>query len=171
MSASEETALAMKAASGPRAAISTPPSAGPMARAMLNAMALSVTAAASSSAPTISRTAVCQAGPFSAVPMPSAKVRSSRPAGSRWPSIRSTASQIETSAIHSWAMISTRRRSRMSATAPATSAKISTGAWVAVWTSATMSGVPASEVMSQAAPTPWISVPRLETRLAVHTMR
>ena len=37
---------------------------------------------------------------------------------------------------------------------------------VAVWTSATMSGVPASVVISQAAPTPWTSQPVEPIRLA-----
>ena len=45
------------------------------------------------------------------------------------------------------------------------------GAWVAVCTRATLSGVPASVVISQAAPTPWTVVPVALTRLASHKAR
>ena len=169
--ASEEKALTMKAVSVPMAAIRMPPRAGPTARAMLKAMALSVTAAASSWIGTISRTAACQAGPLSAVPMPSAKVRRRRPAGPSRPRKPRRARQAAEAAVQTWATISTRRRSTMSAKAPATRAKRRIGASIAVWTRATMSGVPASVVISHAAPAPWISVPRAETRLAAQMTR
>ena len=42
---------------------------------------------------------------------------------------------------------------------------------VAVWTRATMSAVPASVVISQAAPTPWTSQPVEPTRFAAQTAR
>ena len=58
-----------------------PPTAGPTARAKFIAMALSVTAAASSPRGTISRTLACQAGPVRAVPTPIRKVKSRSVAG------------------------------------------------------------------------------------------
>ena len=74
-------------------------------------------------------------------------------------------------ATHSWASSSTQRRSHRSAKAPANRANSRIGRVVAVCTSATMSGVPASVVISQAAPTPWTSQPTEPTTLAAHTAR
>src|SRR5262245_64979125 len=65
----------------------------------------------------------------------------------------------------------TRRRSKLSATAPDAREKIMTGSEVDAWTSETMSAEPAIEVISHAAPTDWMRPPRLEARLAVHTAR
>src|SRR3569832_2942842 len=59
----------------------------------------------------------------------------------------------------------------MSASAPAGIASRNTGAVVAACTSATMSGVGASEVMSQPAPTSCIHEPMFETIEALHNMR
>ena len=58
-----------------------------------------------------------------------------------------------------------------SAMAPDASEKIMTGSAVEAWTSATRSAEPLIEVMSQAAPTAWTRLPRLEARLAIHTTR
>src|SRR5262245_61336433 len=65
----------------------------------------------------------------------------------------------------------TRRRSKLSATAPDAREKIMTGSEVDAWTSETISADPAIEVISHAAPTDWMSPPRLEARLAAHTAR
>src|SRR5262245_58724468 len=65
----------------------------------------------------------------------------------------------------------TRRRSKLSATAPDAREKIMTGSEVDAWTSETMSADPAIEVISHAAPTDWMRPPRLEARLAAHTAR
>jgi len=50
--------------------------------------------------------------------------------------------------------------------APATRESSSVGVKDAVCTSATLSADPESSVMAQAAPTPWISAPKLVPRLA-----
>src|SRR4051812_33828344 len=70
-----------------------------------------------------------------------------------------------------WAASSTRRRSKLSATAPAASEKIMTGSVVEACTSATRSAEPVVAVISQAAPTDWMRLPRLDARLASHTAR
>ena len=45
------------------------------------------------------------------------------------------------------------------------------GSATAVWTSATMSAELAMEVISHAAPTDWIRLPKFDARLAIHTLR
>ena len=57
----------------------------------------------------------------------------------------------------------------MSASAPAGSASRKIGSVVAPWTSATMNGDGASEVISQPAPTSCIQVPMFETTVAVQS--
>ena len=69
------------------------------------------------------------------------------------------------------AIKSTRLRSNRSATAPAASEKIMTGSEVDACTSATRSAEPVIEVISQAAPTDWMRLPRLDARLAIQTAR
>src|SRR5690349_20651628 len=73
--------------------------------------------------------------------------------------------------MKAWAVSSTRRRSKLSATAPAASEKIITGSVVEPWTRATRSADPVIEVISQAAPTDWMRLPRLDARLASQTAR
>ena len=63
------------------------------------------------------------------------------------------------------------RRSYMSAIAPAGIEISMTGSITAVCTSATMSADAAISVIAQAAPTPWISEPKLESRFAPQTRR
>ncbi len=65
----------------------------------------------------------------------------------------------------------TMRRSCMSAMAPAGIAISMTGSISAVCTSATLSAEEVICVIAQAAPTPWIKIPRLETRLASQMRR
>ena len=62
-------------------------------------------------------------------------------------------------------------RSYMSATAPPTRASSMIGSWIAVWTSATRSARPSTAVISQAAPTDWIALPKLPARVAIHKVR
>ena len=63
------------------------------------------------------------------------------------------------------------RRSCMSAMAPAGMAISMIGSISAVCTSATLSADDVICVIAQAAPTPWIRIPRLETRLASQMRR
>src|SRR5271167_3313180 len=67
--------------------------------------------------------------------------------------------------------ISRRRRSTISASAPAGSASRRIGRLDAVWMRATISGDGESEVISQAAPTFCIQVPMLETRAAIQSQK
>src|SRR5690242_12370703 len=69
-----EIPLTRKAAGGPALATITPPIAGPVVRAMLNARLLRETAAGRSARGTCSPTEDCHAGPYSAVPQPMRKV-------------------------------------------------------------------------------------------------
>ena len=65
----------------------------------------------------------------------------------------------------------TMRRSYMSAMAPAGIEISMIGSISAVWTSATLSADDVICVMAQAAPTPWIRSPRLDSRLASQMRR
>ena len=64
-----------------------------------------------------------------------------------------------------------RRRSKPSASAPATSDHIRMGSARAVCTSATMSADLAIEVINHAAPTDWMRLPKFDARLANQTFR
>ena len=72
-----------------------------------------------------------------------------------------------TANINPWAMSISRRRSQMSAVAPAGSESSMIGKAVEAWTRATMSAEGAIDVISQEAPTAWMRVPKFEIRLAV----
>ena len=63
----------------------------------------------------------------------------------------------------------TERRLKLSASAPDTSENSMIGRVVEDCTSATRSADCVIEVIIQAAPTPWISEPRFEARVANHT--
>ena len=63
------------------------------------------------------------------------------------------------------------RRSKLSAMAPAARENSMIGSVVEACTRATRSADAPMEVISHAAPTDWISPPKLEARLASHTAR
>src|SRR6266481_7444659 len=73
--------------------------------------------------------------------------------------------------IQVWVTSNSRRRSTMSATAPAGSPTKKTGRLVALCTRATISGDGESEVIDHAAPTFCIHVPTLEMSEAIHSAR
>ena len=124
-----------------------------------------------SSRGTSSGVVAAQAGKFRAVPAPMAKVSASRPQGPSTPAAVSAASSTPMTAIQSWAAISVRRRSRMSARAPPGRAKRNTGSMAAACTKLTISGEGASEVISHPAPVFWIHMPVLLARLAIQSAR
>ena len=163
--------MVAKEATEPAAATTTPPIAGPKLRAMLKLMPLSATADGSVSAGTCSLTEACQAGPNSAMPLPMIKQNASMRFGVMMPNPASVvrlvapASAIvsETSAIL--------RRSYMSSIAPADIANSMIGSVTAVCTSATLSADEVIWVIVQAAPTPMIIRPRLDSRLASQIRR
>src|SRR5262249_25976242 len=165
------TALTENAATAPKVATMTPPIAGPKLRAMLKLMPLSATAAGKLSGGTCSLTEDCQAGPISAMPVPTTKQNASRMFGVIRPSHATTVSEeAPTSEIDRATMVTT-RRSCMSAMAPAGIEISMIGIISAVCTSATLSAEDAICVIAQAAPTPWINRPRLESRLASQMRR
>src|ERR671912_1742885 len=148
-----------------------PPRAGPAARARLNDTELSATAAGNSRRGTCSRTEDCQAGPYSAAPVPSRKVRRMRSHGVICPSQARTARAAETASIAHWATNMISRLSQTSAAAPAGRENSTIGRTVDTWTRATMSAEGASEVISHVAPTPWTRLPKFDRRLAIHIAR
>ncbi|MNT03726.1 hypothetical protein D3C72_1382740 [compost metagenome] len=158
-------------APGPTWATIKPPSAGPTALAKLNPALLSATAAWSSSGGTSSGMIACQAGALSAAPRPSAKVTPSSSQGVAKPASVSAARAPAATSIQVWVTRSNRRRSMMSASAPAGSARRNVGRLVAVWTSATITGEMDSVVIIQETPTLCMSVPAFEAKLAIHKVR
>ena len=82
-----------------------------------------------------------------------------------------TARIIAVTASSRLTMSSSLRRSTMSATAPASTAKRNTGSVVAAWTAATIWGEGARLVISQPAPTSFIHVPMFDTTVAPQRTR
>jgi hypothetical protein len=148
-----------------------PPMAGPTLRATLKPMLFSATAPARAERGSMSPTEACHAGALNAAPQPSRNVNSSNSHGLRMPAHAHTASATDTSSMNPCAASMTRRRSRLSAIAPATSDSSMTGNATEACTSATMSGDAAIESINQDAPTDWISPPRFDTVLASHSAR
>src|SRR5579872_959387 len=134
-------------------------------------MPLSATAAGSISAGTCSVTEDCQAGPSSAMPLPTTKQSARRLLGVTRPIHDSTVSADAPDSAITSATSETTRRSYMSAMAPAGIAISITGSISAVCTSATLSADEVIWVIAQAAPTAWISRPRLDNRLADQILR
>ena len=134
-------------------------------------MPFSATADGNVSAGTCSLTEDCQAGPNSAMPLPTTKQNVSRICGVTRPSHASTDSAVEPTSEIDSEISATTRRSYMSAMAPAGIEISMIGSIRAVWTSATLSADDVICVIAQAAPTPWINRPRLESRLASQMRR
>src|SRR5689334_3860364 len=129
-----------------------PPIAGPKLRAMLKLMPLSATAEGRLSGGTCSLTEDCQAGPISAMPVPTTKQNVSSVLGVMRLSHASTVKDVApTNEIDSATMV-TMRLSCMSAMAPAGIEISMTGSISAVCTSATLSADDAICVIAQAAP-------------------
>src|SRR6201994_3957475 len=134
-------------------------------------MPFSATAAGSVSLGTCSLTDDCQAGPNSAMPVPTTKQKSSSRLGCNRPSQVSVVSVVAPTSAMASDTMATMRRSCMSAMAPAGIEIRKIGSISAVCTSATLSADDVIWVMAQAAPTPWIRMPRLESRLASQMRR
>ena len=105
------------------------------------------------------------------MPVPTTKQNASRMLGVIRLSQASTVSAVAPDSEIDSATMATMRRSCMSAIAPAGIEISMTGSISAVCTSATLSADDAICVIAQAAPTPWISRPRLESRLASQMRR
>src|SRR5437016_8463016 len=169
--ATNDTALSANTSAGPDAATSTPPRAGPTARPMFTGNALSVTARVSSDAGTSSDVIACQVGAFIATPTPSANVSARSVVAVIRPTNVSTARSPAATSIQHCVTSSSRRRSTISATAPAGSPTRKTGRLVALCTRATINGDGESDVMAHAALTFCIHVPMLDTSEAIHSAR
>jgi hypothetical protein len=134
-------------------------------------MPFSATAAGKVSAGTCSLTEDCHAGPNSAMPLPTIKQSASRMCGVTRPSHANTDSAVAPASAIDSDTSATMRRSCMSAMAPAGIEISMIGSINAVCTSATMSADGVICVIAQAAPTPWINRPRLDSRLASQMRR
>src|ERR1700732_415344 len=134
-------------------------------------MPFSATAEGSVSAGTCSVTKDCQAGPNSAMPLPTTKQNASRICGVTISNHANTVSVVAPDSAITSDTSATMRRSYMSAMAPAGIEISITGSISAVCTSATLSADDVIWVIAQAAPTAWINRPRLESRLASQIRR
>src|SRR5262245_21365725 len=158
--------LTRNAAPTPATAISPPASAGPMARAMLNSMALSAEAAARSSLRTSSGRIARHVGVSTASPAASANVRASNSHGVMRPESVVTANTMATPTIHASVYRISFRRSAMSPMDPAGKANRKNGSVEAVWVNATYNGPAPSDTISHAEPTPCMKVPTSDTMSA-----
>ena len=157
-----DTALTTNAAAAPTAATMTPPMAGPTLRARLKPAALAITACAICARGTWSPIDACHAGAKAAAPQPIRNVRPSSRAGVTRPASITTASATDASSASTCDTSMMVRRSRVSASAPASSDRKKNGRVFAVCTSATWSGEGAMVAISQEAPTVWIMLPNEE---------
>jgi hypothetical protein len=145
--------------------------AGPTLRAMLNPRLLSATAPGSSERGTMSPTEACHAGALKAAPQPIRNVSDNNSQGVITPVHAQAASTTDMSNMNACADSMTWRRSKLSATAPASRDSSMIGSATAACTSATISAACVSEIISQEAPTDWISPPRFDSMLDAHTAR
>ena len=148
-----------------------PPSAGPRARARLNPALLSDTASGSCSRGTSSGMIACHAGLFIAVPTLSRNVSISSTHGERMLRNVSRLSNATAPSIHACQKSSRRRRSKMSAVAPASRPSSTTGRLAAVCISAISSGDGVSTVISQVPAVSCIQPPRFEMVDATQSLR
>ncbi|MNJ49295.1 hypothetical protein D3C77_445160 [compost metagenome] len=120
---------------------------------------------------TCSEAEACQAGPKTAIPLPTTKQKASSIGGVRSPISVTTHRPTAPANAKLSAPMQTRRRSNMSDIAPAGRAKSMMGAIRAVWTRATIMASSVSRLMLQAAPTLWIRMPKFDKRLADQILR
>ena len=152
-------------------AIARPPRAGPRARARLNPALLREMASGSWARGITSGTMACHAGLFIAVPIFSRKVRISRIQGEMMSKNVSTLRMATAVSIHACQKMSNRRRSKISAVAPANKPRTTTGRLAAVCISAMSKGDGVSTVISQVPAVSCIHPPRLDTIEASHRSR
>ena len=106
-----------------------------------------------------------------ALPTFSRKVSTSSVAGETIPKMVSALNSATVASIQACQKINRRRRSKMSAVAPAGSPRKSTGRLAAVCMSAISRGDAVSAVISQVPAVSCIQLPRLETREAIQRLR
>src|ERR1700689_2405220 len=137
MTPQNDTKFATNAAATPAAAITTPASAGPTARARLNSIPFSADAGARSSLGTNSGRIARHVGVSNASPAESAKVNTSSSQGDMKPAMVKTARSSATPIIHDSVNRISLRRSTISPAEPAGRARRKYGSEEAVWVSAT----------------------------------
>ncbi len=138
---------------------------------MLKPTLLSATAPGRSVLGTMSPTDACQAGPLNAVPQPMRKVKRRSSQGVISPDQAAAESTRDTASMKLCAASITRRRSKLSAIAPASSDSSMIGNVTEACTSATIPAESAMEVIIQDAPTDWMSPPKFDAMLANQTDR
>jgi hypothetical protein len=148
-----------------------PPSAGPTARARLFDAAFSDTVSGINSRGTSSGTIACHAGLFIAEPALSRNVNASSAHGEICPRNVNTVSSATAASIHACQKISSLRRSKMSAVAPASSPSSNTGNEAAVCISAISSGDEVRTVISHVPAVSCIHVPTDEMVDAIQRSR
>jgi len=159
MTPRNENAFSRKVDPHPTAATRTPPSAGPTALATLKPAEFSATAEACCLAGTNSGVIACHAGSFITAPRPSRKVNNSSTHGPTQLVRVIMPSVPEARTIHPCVSSRNRRRSTMSASAPAGRITKNTGNAPAACTSPIIRGFVVIRVISQPAPTFCIQVP------------
>ncbi len=165
----KEKAFRRNVIPGPRAATMSPARAGPATRAILKETEPSVIAEARSFRGTSSGIIACQAGVFIAAPMLRKNVKTSRISGDTFPKTVIRPSPKAAADISIWVNMSKRRRSIVSASAPAGRERRKNGRVVAVCTMATIKGDTVREVISHEAPTSCIHVPTRETTFVIQS--
>src|SRR5580698_2581386 len=171
MTPKNDAAFSRNATPDPAMAITIPPSAGPTARATLNPTEFNATAGACCAGETISGVMACHAGSFITAPRPSTNVNPSRIQGVTFPNSVKMPSSAAAATIQPWVISRKRRRSTMSASAPAGKMTRKTGSVVAACTRPTMNGDIVSWVISQPEPTFCIQVPVYEITAATQSER
>src|SRR5580692_480790 len=171
MTPKNEAAFSRKATPDPATAITIPPNAGPTARATLNPTEFKATAGACCLGETISGVMACHAGSFITAPNPSTKLNKRRIHGVTFPNSVKMPSSVAAATIQPCVISSKRRRSTMSASAPAGKMTRKTGSVDAACTRPTINGDIVSCVISQPAPTFCIQVPVYEITAATQSER
>src|SRR5580692_2550156 len=171
MTQKNEAAFSKKATPEPAIAITIPPNAGPTARATLKPTEFKATAGACCRGETTSGVMACHAGSFMTAPRPSKNGNSNRIHGVTFPSSVKTPSSAAATTIQPCVISSNRRRSTMSASAPAGKMTRKTGNVVAACTKPTINGDMVNWVISQPAPTFCIQVPVYEINDAIQSER
>lgn len=162
-------ASSQNGAARPSAAVTTPLSAGPIARLMLTPTLFTATAPCSSSRGTSIGTIACQAGASKALPVATTNMNTSKSGAVTRPRVTSVAKIAAITRIPISTPMRYRRLSTMSVMAPAGRANRNIGRLEATCTRDTSSGSVVSSVMSHAAAALYIHPPVFETTVAVHT--
>ena len=159
-----------KAHPAPMSPTMRPPTAGPTARLTLKPALLRATPPARIRRSSSSGTTAWKAGMERAEPVPMRKEMARRMAGVMWcRKVRPDSTAAQPS-MKTWVVMSSLRRSRISATAPAARPRSSTGRVVPVSMRATRRGEVVRWAICHFSPTLCTWVPTLEAMLASHTI-